>query len=187
MSAHSEIVIEKFCGICQWTYDTWQTHKVLFDEGSHLNRLPRLSQRRTALVRISEITQSYWIQKIANFHDKATVMGHKTLSLDYIIKDGQWDEAAKKNLLSLKEKLDELYNKIKLARDKLLCHNDLKTYLTLDESSSLGSFPEGLDTKYFDILKKFASFVRENSVGVSFDWNTHAIVETQELVSALLK
>ena len=90
MTAHSEIVVYKFCGLCQWAYEAWRTYRVLFDDSPRSAKL-RSSTSGEALNRISIITQEYFLLQIYKLHDPASQQGNITLGIDYMIRFGGWD------------------------------------------------------------------------------------------------
>src|SRR5271154_1203190 len=125
MTAHSEIVVDKFCERCQWAYESWSTRRVLFDDKPRSAKL-RISKSGKALYRISEIMQDYWILQVSKLHDPASQQGQINLGIDYMIRFGGWDITTKSKLESLQTQLNELAAKIRPARNKILSHNDLE-------------------------------------------------------------
>jgi len=159
MTAHSEIVIDKFCNLCQWAYESWRTRRILFDDKTRSAKL-QISRSGKALYRISEIMQDYWILQVSKLHDPASQQGQINLGIDYMIRFGGWDITTKSKLETLQTQLNELAAKIRQARNKILSHNDLETILN---ESTLGAFPAEADTEYFKILEEFTNIVCENS------------------------
>jgi hypothetical protein len=182
MSAHSEIVVYKFCDLCQWAYEAWRTHRTLFDDKPHTAKL-RSSKGGNALYRISIITHEYSLHQIAKLHDPATQKGQANLGIDYMIRFGGWDVATKTKLLSLQIQLNKLNEKIHGLRNKILSHNDLETILN---ESSLGSFTAEDDTEYFKTLEEFVNVLHENPIGEPWRF-TDVKPETELLLSALLQ
>ena len=182
MTAHSEIVVYKFCGLCQWAYEAWRTHRVLFDDSPRLAKL-RSSTSGEALNRISIITQEYFLLQIYKLHDPASQQGNITLGIDYMIRFGGWDVTTKAKLQSLKTKLDELAQKIRPARNKILSHNDLEAILS---ESTFGEFPAEADTEYFKTLEEFVNVLYENPIGEPWRF-TDVKPETELLLSSLLQ
>jgi hypothetical protein len=183
MTAHSNIVVDKFCALCQWAYESWRTHRELFNDNHNSAKL-KISRAGKALGRISIITQENFLLQIVKLHDPATQQGQINLGLDYMIKFGGWDGTIKTKPQSLQSQLNELATKIRPARNKILTHNDLETILN---ESTLGAFEAEADTKYFKTLEDFVNVVCENSTGESWHYFTDVEPETQMLVSALVK
>lgn len=181
MSAQSDIVIDEFLKLCQWTYESWRTHRVLFDPSTRTDKLSYTSSVM-ALTRISIITQEYFLQQLAKLHDPAAAGNQKNLGLEYIIMFGGWDAPTKAQLEAMKDKLDGLHLKIRPARNKILSHNDLKTIL---KKKTLGAFPPEADTTYFRILEEFANLIREKGAGKKFHFQTSVDSETNLLADAL--
>jgi hypothetical protein len=182
MTAHSEIVIDKFCNLCQWAYESWRTRRILFDDKTRSAKL-QISRSGKALYRISEIMQDYWILQVSKLHDPASQQGQINLGIDYMIRFGGWDITTKSKLETLQTQLNELAAKIRQARNKILSHNDLETILN---ESTLGAFPAEADTEYFKILEEFTNIVCENSTGESWHYSTDVEPEAELLISSLL-
>jgi hypothetical protein len=146
----------EFCLQCNWAFACWVTHRRIFDDNPNkeiLNRnAPNFNEH------LWRISQTYSYLQICKLHDRAELYGDYNLSIDYIIKKLPWDdEKEKARIQQLSEKLDELYSRMmKLARDKVLAHNDLDILLG---GQPIGGFPEGLDKEYFQSLEEFASRV----------------------------
>lgn len=167
MSAHSKEVIDKFCELCDWLMQVWQTRKYLFDENPDE---PVLKEPRYAhfFYRLQVVLQENWMHQLAKLHDPAVqggANGHINLSLDYIIEYGQWNPKTKAELTDLRSKLSVLAKPIKDARNKVLSHNDLVVLLA---SKELGSFDPDEDEAYFHTLCEFASVVRQSALGEPF-------------------
>ncbi len=181
MTTHSDIVVEKFCILCQWAYETWRTHRELFDDNHNSAKL-KISKASKALSRISIITQENFLLQIVKLHDPAAQQSQINLGLDYMIRFGGWDGTTKAKLQSLQTQLNELAIKIRPARNKILTHNDLEAIMN---ESTLGAFEAEADTKYFRTLEEFANVICENSRGESWHYFTDVEPETQMLVSVL--
>ena len=164
MVAHSKEIVNRFCVLCDWLHQAYQTRKCLFDDNPDWNNLKQPHYEHFFL-RLSVILQEYWLHQLAKLHDPAVQGGHINLSIDYMIEYGQWDLTTQAALTRLHNEMTALITPIKDARNKLLSHNDLKTIL---ESNQLGSFEAGKDDDYFRCLQEFASVVSEATVGESF-------------------
>jgi hypothetical protein len=182
MTAHSDIVVNKFCDLCQWAYESWKTHRVLFDEKPHTTKL-RNSKGGHALYRLSVITQEYFLLQISKLHDPAVQQNQINLGIDYMIRFGGWEAITNSKLQAMKIQLEELAKKIRPARNKILSHNDFEAILN---ESTLGQFTAEADTEYFKTLEEFVNTVCENSTGRSWHYFTDVEPETELLLSTLL-
>ena len=90
MSAHSKVVIDKFCELCFWLHQSCQTRKSLFDENPDWDNLKQPHYEHF-FWRLSVILQEYWLHQLAKLHDPAVQGGNINLSIDYMIDYGQWD------------------------------------------------------------------------------------------------
>jgi hypothetical protein len=186
MTAHSKIVIDKFCELCQWAFDSWRIHRVLFDESPRSSKL-YLSKNRMVLEQINYILLDYFILQVAKLHDPASQQGQQgqiNLGIEYIFRFGGWQPDTKAELQTLKSKLDELYLKIRPARNKLVSHNDLETFLN---QKALGEFPAEADTDYFKTLEQFVNVVSVNSGGGQWHFKTDVNVAVNRLAESLLR
>ena len=175
----SKDIAEKFCSLCGWVHESWVTHKFLFDE----NRTPEnnIGKCKYFTSRLSIITQEYSLQQIAKLHDPAIQGNSRNLTIDYIVRFGEWGER-KNEIDRIHDKLLELWNRIKPARHKILAHNDLKTYRA-DET--LGSFPKGADNEYFEALQALVNEVHEKWVGGPYPFNDLAQADVSEFLALL--
>ena len=156
MSAHSKVVIDKFCELCLWLHQACQTRKFLFDENPDWDNLKQPHYEHF-FWRLSVILQEYWLHQLSKLHDPAVQGGNINLSIDYMIEYGQWDPKTECELKELRAKMATLAAPIKKARNKMLSHNDLAVIL---QSEELGSFEQGKDEEYFECLRQFASLVQ---------------------------
>lgn len=167
MPAHSKQVIDQFCGLCDWLLQTWQMRKYLFDKNPD-EAVLREPYHQHFFYRLQVVLQESWLHQLAKLHDPAVQggpNGHINLSIDYIIEYGYWDPTLKAELVDLRAKMTTIAKPIKDARNKVLSHNDLAVLL---ESRELGGFDKGDDEIYFENLLKFASRVREATLGEPF-------------------
>jgi hypothetical protein len=164
MATDTREVIERFCGACQWLYESWQTRKLLFDQNPNQENLKRPHYEHFVLS-LNVTLGQYCALQVAKLHDPAIQMGKKNLSVDYIIDHGDWDSATLQSLKSLRHKMSAFSDIMKIARNKIVAHNDLKVIL---REPVLGDFDPGADDEYFRCLKEFASLVRQKTIGDDF-------------------
>ena len=169
----------KFCDLCNWVYETWVTHKLLFDE----NKTPEKNIGKSAALtsRLSIITQEYSLQQIAKLHDPAIQGNSLNLTVDYMVQFGEWGER-RDAIRRIHVKLLGLWGRLKSARNKILAHNDLETLMA---DIPLGSFPEGADDEYFDALQVLVNEVHEKWVGGPYPFNDLAQVDVREFLALL--
>lgn len=106
------------------------------------------------------------MHQLAKLHDPAVQGGNINLTFEYIIEYGGWEQEFKDELLGLKKRLDVLYPSIKIARNKMLSHNDYKTMIGHEEA--FGAFKEGEDVNYFNALKEFCERISQAVFGEPF-------------------
>ena len=169
----------KFCELCNWVYETWVTHKFLFDE----NKTPEknVGKSPSFTSRLSIITQEYCLQQIAKLHDPAIQGNSLNLTVDYIIRFGEWGEQADE-IGKIHDKLLGLWERLKPARNKALAHNDLETLMA---DAALGSFPEGADEEYFAALQTLVNEVHEKWVDGPYPFNDLANADVEEFLALL--
>ena len=174
-------VAKKFCELCDWTYEVWVTHKVLFDSNSNpennIGRSPAFTQR------LAIITQEYALQQIAKLHDPWYQLGSVNLTIDYIVENGRWGKD-KTRIDEVASKLNDLYEAIKLVRNKILSHNDRDVLL---QDSALGSFSEGDDDRYFKDLQCLVNEIHGRWIGGPFPFNDLAKADAFEFLELLCR
>lgn len=168
MPAHSPVIARKFCELCDWLMQIYETRKFLFDENPEVGRL-RVPRHAHFFYRLQEVLQENWLQQLAKLHDPAAQGGAKgstNLSIPYMIEYGQWEPAVKARLEALDARMTTLANPpVRDARHKVLSHNDLAVLLA---GSELGNFDPGTDIHYFAALSEFASVVSETILNEPF-------------------
>ena len=158
---------KSFCDLCEFVYVCWVSYTNLFEE------LPSLleSEKNTTLEEFLEspygrclqlincMVANYLILQIAKLHDQAKLGNNENLSINLFVAAVNWSVEDKKNIQNINTQLFDFYNHIKMARDKLLAHNDRETYKT---DKPLGCFPEGEDKEYFRLLGEFCELIWEH-------------------------
>jgi hypothetical protein len=169
----------KFCSLCNWVYETWVTHKLLFDK----NKTPERNIEKAVYFtsRLSTITQEYSLQQIAKLHDPAKQGNSLNLTIDYMVQFGEWGERTDE-INRIHHKLLKLWERLKPARNKALAHNDLETLMA---DAALGAFPEGADEEYFAALQDLVNEVHEKWVGGPYPFNDLAQADVQEFLALL--
>lgn len=183
MTALSTTVIKKFCKMCDWTFQVWQLRKHLFDE-SPMPQFLQDARHGDFFKRLAEVTQDYWLLQLAKLHDPPVQSGQINLSVDYIVSFGGWDDATREKLQDLRDRMADLAQKIKGARNKILSHNDLATLL---DEKPLGSFAPGADELYFRSLQDFVNIVYDRTVGGPYPLDDLVSNDVQCFLSAFQK
>lgn len=167
MPALSPLVVEEFCKLCDWAFQTWLIHRELFDENPDAAQL-QASHGAEALSLLSVITQEYALHQIAKLHDSTVVAGNVTLGIDYMVKYGGWSSTTQASLSALAQRLSQFATGLRSARNKALSHNDLAAIVA---GQALGSFTPGEDIKYFEDLQEFVNLVHEEVIGGPFPFD----------------
>ena len=144
-----------FCEACCWAYQAWVTHKCLFDQND--KKADTIGKAIAFTNRLSTITQEYSLQQIAKLHDPAKQRGGLNVSVDFVVKFGDWGDKDAE-IKEIEARLLELWEHLKSARNKVLAHNDLEALLA---NEALGKFPEGEDDLYFEALQELVDAVHD--------------------------
>ncbi len=167
MSVLSASVIIEFCKLCGWAYETWLSHRELFDDNLRALELQK-SWAGDELLRLSIISQEYALLQVAKLHDRAVVSGKITLSLEYIMVYGGWKPEVLEKLNRLEEKLNIFARQLRDVRNKVLSHNDLASIVA---GATLGEFVKGEDEAYFRNLQEFVNIIHNEIVGGPWPFN----------------
>ncbi len=182
MSALSETVIVKFCDFCQWAYDVWMTNRTLFDEN------PKSQELNEGCVgffaRLNIITKEYALHQITKLHDPPVMGGNICLTVGYIVEYGGWEKETYDILKKLQDNMECFSKRIKPARNKILSHNDLKTFIS---ESTHGDFEEGADIKYFEELQKFNNIVCNKILGIDLPFRSSGKEDTEWFLNKIFK
>ncbi len=184
MTYHSKKTLEKFFGLCDWLIQTYEFRKYLFDENPDVDALKE-PRNEHFFYRIQEVFQESWMHQLAKLHDPAVQGKNINLTLEYIIEYGGWETEFQKKLQGLKSRMDKLYPSIKVARNKLLSHNDYKTMIGSEEF--IGGFNEGEDTNYFNSLKEFCEIVSQKVLKKPFVYDDLVRNDIEVFMSQFLK
>ena len=153
--------VEAFVDICQRTYDCWLICRTIFHNEAAERCLPR-HQAGHFLNWFNNVAIEYSLLQLAKLHDPATTRNSKNLSLNYMVEFGVWDKE-KHQLISLRDEMKGLFDKIQPARHKLICHNDRS--ILVGNGGPLGAFESGLENTYFELLQEFVYIVQEKYLG----------------------
>lgn len=159
MANMNQDIANKFCDAANWAFVVWITRRTLFegnkDIATTLGKSPAFCER------LSIITQEYALLQIAKLHDNAKLGKSRNLSIDYMVKFGDWGKK-KPEMERLAARLSDFWNKIATVRNKVLAHNDLDAMLT---NELLGMFDDGEDEEYFKALQEFVDIVHDEWCG----------------------
>lgn len=84
--------------------------------------------------------------------DRAQSFGHDNLSVDYIIENVNWPDEIRSKLVELNKKMKSFRKQIIDARNKVLSHNDVQTFLN---NKVHGQFPKQDGEDFLQNLKTF--------------------------------
>ncbi len=183
MSALTPTIIEKFYELCNWAYEAWIMHRALFDDNPNADNLMRCDCGE-AMARLNKITGEYVLHQIIKLHDSAMQSSSINLTVDYIVDYGGWDQQTLAILQNSRNKLRLFAENLKLARNKLLSHNDLQAILS---NNPLGEFERDADCAYFDNLQEFVNIVHEKTIGGPRCFNDLVKADTHAFLSYLQK
>ena len=172
-------IARTFCGHCNWAYESWVTHKQLFDNNTRIEQT--LSKAEYFTQRLSIITQEYVLLQICKLHDPATMGNFSNISIECVLDSDEWGEN-RANIEKLTKELTAFFENLKPARQKILAHNDKETGL---RSSCLGEFEEGLDERYFTTLHELANEVSRKWLNRPFIYNDLAKADVDEFLNLL--
>ena len=175
----SKDIALKFCEICNWTYEAWVTHRKLFDDNKDIEK--KFKQIKYFTSRLSIITQEYCLLQISKLHDPAIMKNNLCLTIDYIIRFGNWgDKLTEVN--KIKDHLSGLWSKIKSARNTIIAHNNLETIST---NQAQGKLSKNLDKKYFNKLQDLVNMVHEKWFSGPYPFNDLAITDVHEFLAQI--
>ena len=160
-------VVEEFCKLCNWAYEAWITHRILFDDNPNVESLMQ-SKYGHFFARLSIMTHEYSLHQIVKLHDPAAPRNRTNLTIEYMVKCGGWDQTMASTLRQLQGQLERFAEAIKLARNKILSHNDLSVILN---AGALGHFAQDEDRRYFEVLQEFVNLVHDRVLGGPYPFN----------------
>lgn len=181
MSGITKQVARAFCEYCDWTQRCWLLRKHLYDDNPQQAILNR-PHNKYLFVHLEKVLQEYWLHQVAKLHDRAMQNGRFNLTIEYIVTQGTWAPETERKLQELSGQLDGLSQAIRIARNRLLSHNDLEVIL---EGIDLGAFEEGEDLKYFESLRAFANVVHEAVIGGPYPFDDLVENDVHVLMSTL--
>lgn len=155
-----------FCEVCYSVYRCWVTYKIVFEEINPLLRregkfslLGFINSPIGATLSIFDRTLGNQIVlEITKLHDPARMGEYENVCIDLYVSHVEWSDEELPIIKNLQEELEEHFNWIKPARNKMLAHNDRTV---LNSLVSLGGFPDGVDDDYFRTLGEFCTLIRQ--------------------------
>lgn len=183
MSALSVEIVTEFCKQCDWAYQTWLFRKTLFDDNPYATELQK-SNAGAALKLLSTVTHEYSMLQIMKLHDPEKTSAQCNLSIEYILNNGSWPKPLLSQLTELAARLCDFAALLRLARHKILSHTDLDTILA---HSTLGAFPKGRDTQYFEDLLLFSNTVHKEVCGEPYAFDDLVSTDAGDLIRMLVK
>lgn len=172
-----------FLAICEWTHHAWLIHKSM-ETSPRIDALMK-GRCKEFLDHLSRITQEYSLQQIAKLHDPAVQGGKTNLTLDYVIRFGEWDPPALAKLTALREEMERLVGlRVKDSRNKVLAHNDVETIIN---ETLYGAFADGADERYFEKLQEFMDLVHDKRFGGPAPLSGFAWADAQVFIETLVK
>lgn len=176
-------LIRDFLAICEWTHHAWLIHKSM-ETSPQIDALMR-GRCKEFLHHLSRITQEYSLQQIAKLHDPAVQGGKTNLTLDYVIRFGEWDPTTLSNLTALSDEMERLVGlPVKGSRNKVLSHNDVETIIN---ETLHGAFEDGADERYFERLQEFMDIVHDKRFGGPAPLSGFARADVQVFIETLTK
>jgi hypothetical protein len=133
---------------------------------------------------LAVILKQYAYLQVAKLHDNISIGKYKNHTIEFVIKQ-----------IPNNQPLLDLYNKfitdnqafissIKLARSKLIAHNDTSA---IQIQGTIGSFPEGAEIPYFYSLKQLLDQIYEHvGMGCFPDWPSIAEKDVEEFINILI-
>jgi hypothetical protein len=134
---------------------------------------------------LAVILKEYAYLQVAKLHDNMSIGKYKNHTIEFVIKQ-----------IPNNQMLLDLYNKfiieneafispIKLARSKLIAHNDISA---IKNQGAIGGFPEGAELPYFSLLKQLLDQIYEHvGMGCFPDWPSISENDVEEFVKILIK
>jgi hypothetical protein len=136
--------------------------RILYDDNPKLPFLLSKSKYPWLLGDMGVIMKDYTLFALIKLHDPAVNRGNNNLSIEYIIQNGKWNKRTRVRLEKLKNNLDKIAQPLKIARNKILAHRDVKT---IEAEKPLGGFGKLRSTRYFNLLQRFVNIVSKNTGG----------------------
>ena len=134
---------------------------------------------------LAVILKEYAYLQVAKLHDNMSIGKYKNHTIEFVIKQ-----------IPNNRKLLDSYNKfitdnvafispIKLARSKLIAHNDTSA---IKNQGVIGAFPEGAEIPYFIFLKQLLDQIYEHvGMGCFSDWPSFSENDVEEFIKFLIK
>lgn len=172
-----------FLALCEWVHHAWLIHKSM-ETSPRIEALMK-GRCKEFLHHLSRITQEYSLQQIAKLHDPAVQAGKTNLTLDYVIRYGNWDAPTAAALSALRDEMERLVGlPVKQSRNKVLAHNDVETVIN---ETLHGAFADGADETYFEKLQEFMNLVHDKCFGGPAPLSGFAWADTQVFIETLAK
>ncbi|MYG43199.1 MAG: hypothetical protein F4203_08725 [Rhodobacteraceae bacterium] len=125
-----------FCEVCLSIYYYWVTYNNIFEKISSLLQSERNISAwefkntpiGSTLSIIDRTLGNQVILEITKLHDPARMKNNENVCIDLFVSHVEWSDREMSKIQNLKEKLEENFNFIKPARNKILAHNDREAF-----------------------------------------------------------
>lgn len=177
------ILIQRFCEECVWVWSVREHFRELFEKGDE--RLNLLTEVADGFFKdLNTILSEYIILQICKITDpshSARNGGNKSLTVEYIC-GMDWPDETKAELKDLADEIAKFRKKVEKARNKVIAHADVKTYI---QNIALGEFNQEDEEKFWEALQKFVDLVYDKTFSGPFPINATLSGDAISLIAML--
>jgi HEPN domain-containing protein len=128
------------------------------------------------------ILLDYFLLELIKISDPEKTGKNYNLTIEYLYKNVDWECSTKIELSELIENIRKFRGCIKNARNKILAHFDLKTFI---ENKRLGSFPENEEKVFLDNIEKFLDIASREILNEPFDISVYSEGDVRDFIKLL--
>jgi hypothetical protein len=146
-------IIQQFVVECERTKIAYDLFQALFNQGCRQQQLFH-STAPKMFSDLNEIMIEHFYLQVTKLTDPArTLRKYDNLTTNYIVECIPWPDHVKVKLIAVNDRLMAFSEHFTEYRNKRGAHLDLLA--NTDQQRTLGSFPEGEDSTFFDNLEEF--------------------------------
>ena len=174
-------IVERFCDHCGWAWTIRNQYRILYECSEDRCRLLETAAR-DFFGFMREVLADYIYLQFGRLTDAPSSGRVANLTAPYIANELEWPPEVRDVLRKHLKILLAFRKKVILPRHKLIAHADLEACL---QESTLGSFPEGEDNRFFESLQEFVNVAHDCAVGGPYPLDAVSLADADTLVKCL--
>lgn len=152
--------LETYRESCAWVWTVYRHYKLLSEDDAAVSLMNNFAFRFLGVYSI--VLKEYALLQMCALTDPAGKDPRSNLTVDYLLRKYPWPKDLHSNLALKVERIHEIVEPIRAARNKIIAHKDLETAI---DNKTLGEFPDNEDEEFFCLIEEVLSLMHEYLCG----------------------